>query len=248
MAFYLTKNSSSSQSNSNSDIKTLPHVSIGTYNQAYASEDLKYVKTISNRSWSITLTSFSFSSLKMSGSSSAKSAIIDPSSSLIILSETLYRDFEYRLDQDFKIGPNSAELIEFKCSDSELQRLPDLIFALDGKEFSLSHKYYVFRNDNEKLCVFLITQWKKDVVVLGDPFMKAYYTVFNAEKFEIGIARSWDNQPPEKPNSGLSTTVWIIVGAAAVVFVSIVLGILCYLRKREELLEILVEPLQPVYN
>lgn len=67
-------------------------------------------------------------------------------------------------------------------------RLPDLIFLLDGYPFKLSPKHYILKQG--LLCKDLVRGFNENYFLLGAPFLRAYYTLFDMEYFRIGLARS----------------------------------------------------------
>ena len=59
------------------------------------------------------------------------------------------------------------------------------------------------RSDNIKACASIITPLKTDpsMFLLGDVFMRKFYTIFDKDKSRVGIAKAKQYiQPPRKTN------------------------------------------------
>jgi len=92
--------------------------------------------------------------------------------------------------------------IQQDCSTYD--SLPTLGFSFQGSVHNLDKRDYikrVFTNDGGVQCFhqFLpltLAGPKKDLILLGDPFMKRYYTVFDRESLKVGLALSKHKDAP----------------------------------------------------
>lgn len=99
------------------------------------------------------------------------------------------------------------------CSNYDM--LPQLGLSFQKSMLSLDKRDYVKRvaTDQSVKCFhqFLTLELegpKKDLVLLGDPFMKRYYTVFDRESLNIGVALSKHQTPPGFDKNGRQLGHW----------------------------------------
>ncbi|GFO31456.1 cathepsin d [Plakobranchus ocellatus] len=93
------------------------------------------------------------------------------------------------------ILPGSNDLYALDCS--QMDNLPDVEFILNGRKLSLTSRDYVLRVDGfeKPVCVsgFMGRQGTEDDQarwVLGNTFMRAYYTQFDQGNMRIGFAKA----------------------------------------------------------
>jgi hypothetical protein len=87
--------------------------------------------------------------------------------------------------------------LNVKQDCTNYEALPQLGFVFQGQVFHLDRRDYVKRvmTDSNVQCYhqFLpmeLSGKKKDLILLGEPFMKKFYTVFDRESLNIGLALS----------------------------------------------------------
>lgn len=93
-----------------------------------------------------------------------------------------------------KIGNVSAD-----CSN--LAQLPTVSFTINGQEFQLEPDFYVLRmkdSEGKDQCELGIQGVNAGVpiYILGDPFLRKYYTVWDADENRVGFALA--KQPAER--------------------------------------------------
>jgi cathepsin D len=166
-SFYLSKNSGETG-----------RLILGGLNPDYFTGDLKFYPLISQTYWVIALDSFSVKGKTIS----AAKGIVDTGTSLIVGSKSIINQIT-----------ESIGTVDSSCKD--LDKLPDVTITISGDEYVLTPEDYVF-----KASVFGYTQcmagfmgmdlpWP-DTIILGDAFLKKYYTLFDMTHKQVAIARA----------------------------------------------------------
>lgn len=101
----------------------------------------------------------------------------------------------------------SAVNVQQDCSNYD--SLPQFGVSFQGSILNLDKRDYVKRvsTASSVQCYHQFLPMdlegpKKDMILLGDPFMKRYYTVFDRESLHIGLALSKHKSPPGYRNNG----------------------------------------------
>ena len=93
---------------------------------------------------------------------------------------------------------------QFDKSCEDIYSYPDLIFVIDGKEYSMPPEYYIItsRNNREddpgvhsigyEECeiAFMALDLKKPMWILGDLFLSSYYSIFDRDRMSVGLAKA----------------------------------------------------------
>ena len=79
---------------------------------------------------------------------------------------------------------------EFTVDCSKLSTMPTVNIQLEGKNFPLEPKDYVIQISGQCLSGFMGLPMlsQKQLYILGDVFLRKYYTVFDAEQGRVGFA------------------------------------------------------------
>lgn len=165
-----------------------------------------------------------------------RNVLIDPLSSLIHLSPPAYEAIRNTTCKLVNCEAKYNEIIVFDCEKGEEAALPTLTFRLGEHDYPLSAQHYIGHID--QFCYLQLVPTVLDFDVLGSPFMRAYYTLFDAESYRIGLARSLNN-----PFVSSRWYVWLGIGLLGVGLVGAVGWYLCRSKKTEETTVGLMEPL-----
>jgi len=156
-------------------------LTIGGYDTTKFKGDLAYVPLLKSTYWEITVDSI------VAGSSSFKdqtSAIVDSGTSLIAGPTLLVSQIAA------SIGAKKNILGEYTIDCKLVPSIPDIIFTINGIDYPLSANDVVIQSQN--ICLF--TFMGMDIPmpdpkwILGDVFMRRYYTVFDYANKQIGLA------------------------------------------------------------
>lgn len=135
--------------------------------------------------WEVDLDAISFG--KQSAEIDATGAILDTGTSLIALPSTLAEllNKEIGAKQSF----NGQYTIECEKRDS----LPDLTFTLSGHNFSITAFDYILEVQGSCISAFQgidIPEPAGPLAILGDAFLRKWYSIYDLEKNQVGIAKA----------------------------------------------------------
>jgi len=167
-SFYLSKTAGSDSS----------RLVLGGINSNYYEGSMKFYPLISETYWVIGMNEF-----RVNGTSiKASKAIMDTGTSLIVGSKNI-------IDQINQfIGT-----VDSSCNG--LENLPDVVINIDGDDYVLTPNDYVLKAGmfgyTQCLSGFMAMDlpWP-DTVILGDVFLKTYYTLFDMTHQKIGLAKA----------------------------------------------------------
>jgi len=109
-------------------------------------------------------------------------AVIDSGTSIIVGSESLVKEL--------------TDGIEVKKTCKGIEDLPDITFTIDGKEYVLTYNDYVLKITDMGITECMLAIMGSvfppsfNYFILGDTFMRKYYTFFDKENNRVGFAES----------------------------------------------------------
>jgi hypothetical protein len=151
----------------------------GSYRPEHVADELTWIPVINGSGfWEVSLDGVSLDGKKIANSSNA-SAVLDTGTSLLAGPPEIVNAL---LDQ-----------LNIANDCSNLNSLPDIGFNVSGHLLSLSPREYVDQDASGKECTLpLMTQdvkpGERSSWILGDPFLRKYYTVYDREKMQVGLA------------------------------------------------------------
>merc|ERR1711918_67362 len=91
------------------------------------------------------------------------------------------------------VKPLTDKIGEVKEDCSNVKSLPTVTFSMNGKDFELGPDFYVLRGQDEhgkEACQLGIQGVNAGVPIwiLGDPFLRKYYTQWDADNKRVGFA------------------------------------------------------------
>lgn len=114
--------------------------------------------------------------------SSAKNAIVDTGTTLMLVSEEMLREYYAQVDgavNDVRVGG-----IVFPCESA----LPDLYVDVGGKMARVEGRFVNFAQVDEATCFGGIQPSGADFQIFGDIFFKSQFVAFNGGNNSIGVA------------------------------------------------------------
>jgi hypothetical protein len=185
----------------------------------------EYFDLVDTGYWSLSL-----SRVKVDGKSiklKSEIAILDTGTSLI-------HGPSQDVDQIFKIIKNNVKDCKKEsilvCQCSDVAEFPVIEFFFNGKGFFVNPDEYVLKDG--KNCMVLISSERFNFWILGDVFLRSYYTIYHMDEGKIGIARSTTSSS-SKDNAKVFRNVMIVLLVALFVGFFAWLGRRYYLKRRQ---------------
>lgn len=157
-------------------------LTFGGYDSSKFEGDLEYVKLESATYWEITLDAIAAGDYKTDESTTA---IVDSGTSLI----TGPKAEVAKLAQS--MGATANFMGEYTIDCAKVPDLPDVVWTIGGKEYTIPGPATVIQAQSTCLFAFMPLdiptgpKW-----ILGDVFMRQYYTVFNYLDQTVGFAKA----------------------------------------------------------
>jgi len=151
----------------------------GSYRPEHIADSLLWVPVMSTGFWQVPLDSISLLGQELANKSSNSSVVIDTGTSLLAGPPEIVNELLDRIN------------VASNCSN--FASLPDIGFVIAGRLLSLSPEDYIDRDTEKNECTLplmtqTVTPGESPSWILGDPFLRKYYTVYNREKMEVGFA------------------------------------------------------------
>ncbi|KAM9221988.1 pepsin A-like [Dugong dugon] len=159
-------------------------VILGGVDPSYYSGSLNWVPVSSETYWEITVDSVTINGESVACSDSCR-AIVDTGTSLLAGPTSAISNIEDYLG----ISENFEGEALVSCSD--INSFPDIVFTINGVEFPLSPSAYILKDDF--ICIaglegMNLNTGSGDLWILGDVFIRQYYTVFDRANNQVGLA------------------------------------------------------------
>merc|ERR1712072_394090 len=153
-------------------------MTLGGTDSAHYTGDITYVPVSRAKYWQITVGSFSIGNL------TNVEAIVDTGTSLLVAPADVVSAFGK------KIGATLVAGKEWTIDCSKIAGLPDLDITIGGKSFPLKGSDYVLNVSGQCLLGMMGMDLSREglSLILGDVFIRKYYTVFDQGKSRVGFA------------------------------------------------------------
>jgi hypothetical protein len=157
-------------------------LTFGGYDDKKFKGDLTWVKLAKSTYWQVDVTGIKIGSF----SSSATNAIVDSGTSLLVGPK---KDIAAIANA---VGATKTLMGQYTIDCDKVKDIPDMTFTIDGKDYTLAGEKLAIQTS--AMCLFAMSgmdfkepgpKW-----ILGDVFMRKYYTVFDYEKEQVGFAEA----------------------------------------------------------
>ena len=132
--------------------------------------------------WQFAVSAFAVGGTTISG---PISAIADTGTSFLAIPASILTAILNQIPSSSYLGSGA-----YAVACSEVSKLPSLNFTIAGKQFSLSGPDYTvfYTSSGATACVLGIESFSGNLWILGDVFLRKYYTVFDYGNAQIGFA------------------------------------------------------------
>jgi len=157
-------------------------LTFGGYDNSHFTGNLQWINLVEAAYWKIAIDGIEMGSF----SSSNTDAIVDSGTSLITgPSSDIARIAE-------EIGATRSLTGQYTINCDDIQNIPDITFTIDGNDYILPGVSLVVKSSS--MCLFAMMgmdfQEPGPKWILGDVFMREYYTVFDYGSKRIGLAKA----------------------------------------------------------
>ena len=160
---------------------------IGEVDTSYASGDMIYIPLHDETGfWNVKLDSISVGSSTIV--SAVDVAMLDTGTSLMVGPESDLMSVIDALNDVGSCQVDSAGDIICECSTHALSSYPDITFTLGGHGFVVGPEDYFYENGGS--CELLMAGNGEDEWILGDTFLRRYYSVYDMDQRRVGLAEA----------------------------------------------------------
>ncbi|XP_044142810.1 gastricsin-like isoform X2 [Bufo gargarizans] len=161
-------------------------VAFGGVDQSYYSGQITWTPVTSETYWQIGIQGFSINGQSTGWCSQGCQGIVDTGTSLLTAPQGVFSS----LMQD--IGAQQDQSGNYAVSCSSIQNLPTISFTISGTSFPLPPSAYVLQSNG--YCTigieptYLPSQNGQPLWILGDVFLRQYYSVYDLGNNQVGFA------------------------------------------------------------
>ena len=109
------------------------------------------------------------------------------------------------------------------CEQGEYEKYPDLVFTINNQAFTLSAKDYIYYESG--YCFVLIDSTYDYYWIIGQPFFRAYYSVYDMQTPQILLYKAADGQVSE---TVAGPSEFYLLGISACGLIALAIGGLYY--------------------
>lgn len=197
--------------------------------EKYSSESqFTFVNLTEPLYWKVPITSVSFGGQEIPNSNST--AIIDTGTSFIFGPEEIVDYIIEHLTGSH--GCSYSDNIVCQCS----QVYPDLELEIAGNQLVIPYDLYLYPNPNRAQDCNVVILSGGNEWILGDVFLRNYYTLFDMDNQRVGFAKAI-NSVPKGTDSGDSKSVlkwyWcLIISVDIILVIVIVIGLMIKYKRK----------------
>jgi hypothetical protein len=119
---------------------------------------------------------------------------------------------------------------EYKCHCNDYENFRDITFVMDGIDYDLSAKWFVEKH--HEICTIHIYGTHQNRWILGQIFLRKYYSLWDYEEERIGFMKSVNNDDSDDNSAEAWVVIVVVVCTVSVVLASFVILLIIYKKKK----------------
>ncbi|XP_068964401.1 gastricsin-like [Petaurus breviceps papuanus] len=162
-------------------------VTFGGVDTSLYTGDIYWTPVTEEAYWQIAINGFSIGGESTGWCSDVCQAMVDTGTSLLTLPQDMFSELMQYIGAEEDEGA-------YLVSCSNIQSLPTLTFNINGVDFSLPPSAYILSSSDSNYCevgimsTYLTSESGQPLWILGDVFLRNYYSVFDLGNNRVGFA------------------------------------------------------------
>ncbi|XP_075298954.1 embryonic pepsinogen [Opisthocomus hoazin] len=157
-------------------------VIFGGIDESYFTGCINWISVSYQGYWQISMDSIIVNRQEIACSGGCQ-AIVDTGTSLVAGPPSSISDIQSAA------GARQDTYREYNVNCSSISGMPDVIFVIDGVQYPVSASAYTEQNDQGS-CMSSFQNTSGDLWILGDVFIRVYYSIFDRANNRIGLAKA----------------------------------------------------------
>lgn len=186
----------------------------------YSKGDVDYINLVSTGYWSVDLTKIIVNGEKVNLQS--KIAILDTGTSLLIGPDREVQEILGKISKGKNCYTSTGILV---CPCTSKDEFESIEFWLAGKKFVVMSEEYILKSEDQ--CIILMSSMNFNAWILGDAFLRSYYTIYDMGEARVGIARSSSASEIRDKNNVLFIAILYFLGIACVLGIAFFARVQC---------------------
>ena len=205
---------------------------LGGYNPNYIRSNFTKFQVISDNYWAIEILSFQIGSTNVNTSQGVK-AVLDTGTSVIVFPTDLYA----LVVEEIKAKTACSSIRRMVCvchkkpCNLNPEDFPTISFHFNGMNATLPGRAYVLNIKGTNVILLAGIDLSERFILLGDPFLRQYITLFDGDEDSISLAESiyFIDEPSSKINKYLVGIIF-----ATVIVACLFIALYCFVKKKKE--------------
>ncbi|XP_040472495.1 embryonic pepsinogen-like [Falco naumanni] len=157
-------------------------VIFGGIDESYFTGSINWISVSYQGYWQISMDSIIVNSQEVACGGGCQ-AIVDTGTSLVAGPPSGISNIQRA------VGARQDRDGEYNVNCSSIAAMPDVIFVIDGVQYPVSPLAYTEQNDQGP-CISSFQNTSGDLWILGDVFIRVYYSIFDRDNNRVGLAKA----------------------------------------------------------